>query len=99
VRAELTEGLDVKHPGIWNTAPEYFGLMGVAHGPLRRRHSAEKAVFFSERRSSILVSSRRCALNLLPPMVGGRRGLRGMNHDRELSIKEDKKCAEPGGGP
>src|SRR6516225_2339898 len=26
------------------------------------------------RRSSILVSSRRCALNLLPPMVGGRRG-------------------------
>ena len=22
-----------------NTAPEYFGLMGVAHGPLRRRHS------------------------------------------------------------
>src|SRR5215510_12703209 len=24
-----------------NTAPEYFGLMGVAHGPLRRRHSGK----------------------------------------------------------
>src|SRR5262245_33135697 len=23
------------------TAPEYFGLMGVAHGPLRRRHSGK----------------------------------------------------------
>src|SRR6516164_7785198 len=22
-----------------NTAPEYIGLMGVAHGPLQRRHS------------------------------------------------------------
>jgi hypothetical protein len=24
-----------------NTAPEYFGLMDVAHGPLRRRHSGK----------------------------------------------------------
>jgi hypothetical protein len=24
-----------------NTAPEYFGLTGVAHGPLRRRHSGK----------------------------------------------------------
>jgi hypothetical protein len=24
-----------------NTAPEYFGLMGVAHEPLRRRHSGK----------------------------------------------------------
>src|SRR6266446_8787870 len=24
-----------------NTAPEYFGLMGVAQGPLRRRHSGK----------------------------------------------------------
>src|SRR5215510_10314752 len=24
-----------------NTAPEYFGLMGVVHGPLRRRHSGK----------------------------------------------------------
>jgi hypothetical protein len=24
-----------------NTAPEYFGLMGVARGPLRRRHSGK----------------------------------------------------------
>jgi hypothetical protein len=24
-----------------NTAPEYFGSMGVAHGPLRRRHSGK----------------------------------------------------------
>ena len=24
-----------------NTAPEYFGLMGVAHGPLRKRYSGK----------------------------------------------------------
>jgi hypothetical protein len=24
-----------------NTAPEHFGLMGVAHGPLRRRHGGK----------------------------------------------------------
>src|SRR5262249_56176220 len=24
-----------------NTAPEYFGLMGIARGPLRRRHSGK----------------------------------------------------------
>src|SRR5262245_21348808 len=48
VRAELIEPLDVKRPAIRdrggydrNTAPEYFGLMGVAHGPLRRRHSGK----------------------------------------------------------
>ena len=45
MRAELTKRLDVKRPLFGpgghdrNTAPEYFGLMGVAHGPLRRRHS------------------------------------------------------------
>ena len=44
VRAELTKRLDVKPSGIRgggdhrNTTPEYFGLMGVARGPLRRRH-------------------------------------------------------------
>jgi len=26
---------------VRNTAPEYFGSMGVAHGPLRRRHSGK----------------------------------------------------------
>src|SRR5215831_13727753 len=48
VRAELTKRLDVKRPDVRargghdrNTAPEYFGLMGVAHGPLRRRHSGK----------------------------------------------------------
>ena len=45
MRAELTKRLDVKRPLYGpgghdrNTTPEYFGLMGVAHGPLRRRHS------------------------------------------------------------
>ena len=48
MRAELIKRLDVKRPGIRArgdmigiTAPEYFGLMGVAHGPLRRRHSGK----------------------------------------------------------
>src|SRR5215831_20889850 len=27
-----------------NTAPEYFGLMGVAHGPLRKRYSGKGRV-------------------------------------------------------
>ena len=26
-------------------------------------------------------------------------GIVGVDHEREFSIKQDKKCAEPGGGP
>ena len=54
VRGELTKRQDVKRPGIRagghdrNTDPEYFGLMGVAHGLLRRRHSGKGRAFPSE---------------------------------------------------
>src|SRR5215472_13892498 len=45
-----------------NTAPEYFGSMGVAHGPLRRRHSG-KGRAVPERPPSILIIRRLAAFN------------------------------------
>jgi len=48
VQAELTKRPDVKRPGIRARGdtigiplPNIFGLMGVAHGPLRKRYSGK----------------------------------------------------------
>jgi hypothetical protein len=62
---------------------EHF-WMGTDCGTLRRRHSAENAV--------PLPSAARRLLNLL--LTEG-----GMVHEQDRSIKEDKKCGEPAGGP
>ena len=56
--------------------------------PLRRRHNAEKAV--------PLPSVARRLLNLLLTEGGDTGG--GVVHERDRSIKEDKKCGEPAGG-
>jgi hypothetical protein len=69
--------------------PNISGSMGTDCGPLRRRHSAEKAV--------PLPSAARRLLNLLLTEGWGYR--RGVVHERDRSIKEDKKCGEPAGGP
>ena len=65
------------------------GSMGSDCGTLRRRHSAEKAV--------PLPSAARRLLNLLStePSVAYRRVV----HERDVSIKEEKKCGAPAGGP
>jgi hypothetical protein len=62
--------------------------MGSDRGPLRRRHSAERAMPFP--------SAARRLLNLLSTEGGD---TEGVDHERDLSIKEGKKCAEPAGGP
>jgi hypothetical protein len=69
--------------------PNISGSMGTDCGPLRRRHSAEKAV--------PLPSAARRLLNLLLTEGGDTGG--GVVHERDRSIKEDKKCGEPAGGP
>ncbi len=68
--------------------PNISGSVGSDRGSLRRRHSAEKAVPFP--------SAARRLLNLLSTEGGD---TQGVVHERELSIKEDKKCGEPAGGP
>ena len=57
--------------------------MGSDCGPLRRRHSAEKA--------APLLGAARRLLNLL--------STRAVVYERELSIKEVKKCGESAVGP
>src|SRR2546427_11684505 len=64
--------------------PNISGSMGTDCGPLRRRHSAEKA--------APLPSAARRLLNLLLTEGGNNAG--GVVHEQDRSIKEDKKCGE-----
>jgi hypothetical protein len=68
--------------------------MGCDCGPLRRRHSGEGCAV-SERCSSILIPSLWCDQ---PASTDGT-GAWGVVHERDLSIKQDKECADSGDGP
>jgi hypothetical protein len=76
--------------------PSISGSMESDCGPLRRRHSAEKAVLF---RAPLIDPSSFASVRSTCCHRWLEDGGEGVDHERELSIKEDKKCAEPGGGP
>ncbi len=68
--------------------------MGSDCGRLRRPQRG-KGHAVLERYLSILVPLLRCA----QPVVTEGTDAWGVVHERNLSIKQDKKCAEPAGGP
>jgi hypothetical protein len=88
-RRELSEKLHVgRRECSGGFSSEHFWIDGHRLRDVRR-HSAEKAV--------PLPSAARRLLNLLLTEGGDNAG--GVVHEQDRSIKEDKKCGEPAGGP
>ena len=87
-RQELSEKLDVGVPNVRGAlVPNISGSMGSTAG--RKASQRRKGRAAPERGSSIV-------LDLL--LTEGGNNARGVVHEQDRSIKEDKKCGEPAGG-